>query len=187
MESYWEQKFISLLHKTPKTKEEDQEMENARIEFEKELNNETFELLNEIKKNGLILTNIWDLVNTKDSYVEAIEPLTKHLLLPYHHRNKEGIIRALGVKQSGVTTLRALLVEYPNCSNKYISDAIIFSIFNIIKPNNAKKLFEQTNESDSLLRDILQIFIDNKKTNVNQFYRLFIENFEQRLVFQTLK
>lgn len=180
MESYWEQKFISLLHKTPKTKEEVQEMENARIEFEKELNNETFELLNEIKKNGLILTNIWDLVNTKASYVEAIEPMTKHLLLQYHDKNKEGIIRALGVKQSGVTTLRALLSEYPNCENKYISDAIILSLFNIIKPNNAKKLFDQTNESDIILRDILHVFIENKKTNINQFYRLFIDNFAVR-------
>lgn len=187
MNTYWEDKFISLLNKNPKTSLEVEEMEYAREQFEIELRKETEKLLEEIKSKGLIITTIWDLVNTKKSYTEAIDPLTKHLLLPYHHRNKEGIIRALGVKESGVATLRALLVQYPNCSNKYISDAIILSIFNIIKPNNAKKLFDQTNESDILLRDILKVFIDNKKTNFNQFYRLFIENFEQRLVFQTLK
>lgn len=187
MESYWENKFVSLLHKSPKTKEEVEEMENARIKFDKELNNETIELLYEIKKNGLDIKGIWDLVNTKNSYPEAIIPLTNHLSQPYHEKNKEGIIRALGVKESGIVTLRALLVEYPNCRNKHISDAIILSLFNIIKPNNAKKLFDQTNESDILLRDILQIFIENKKTNVNQFYRYFMENFADRFAVQTSK
>lgn len=187
MNIYWEDRFISLLNKNPKTSLEVEEMEYAREQFEIELRKETEKLLEEIKSKGLTITEIWDLVNTKKSYPEVIENLTNHLSYPYHHKNKEGIIRALGVKEAGIKTISALLVEYPNCSNKYISDAIILSIFNIIKPNNAKKLFDQTNESDILLRDILQVFIDNKKTNFNQFYRLFIENFEQRLVFQTLK
>jgi hypothetical protein len=185
MNTYWEDRFISLLNKNPKTSLEVEEMEYAREQFEIELTKETEKLLDEIKSKGLTITKIWDLVNTKKSYPEAIESLTNHLSYPYHHKNKEGIIRALGVKGAGIKTISALLVEYPKCSNKYISDAIILSIFNIIKPNNAKKLYDQTNESDILLRDILQVFIDKKTTNYNQFYRLFTENFEQRLVFQT--
>ncbi|MCT3940444.1 hypothetical protein I6H88_21405 [Elizabethkingia bruuniana] len=187
MNTYWEDRFISLLNKNPKTSLEVGEMEYAREQFEIELRKETEKLLEEIKSKGLIITNIWDLVNTKKSYPEAIESLTNHLSYPYHHKNKEGIIRALGIKGAGIKTISALLVEYPNCSNKYISDAIILSIFNIIKLNNVKKLFDQTNENDTLLRDILHVFINNKKITINQFYHFFIENFTDRFIIQTSK
>lgn len=185
MNTYWEDRFISLLNKNPKTSLEVEEMEYAREQSEKELNLQTVDLLNSLKEKGINIKSVWDLVNTKQSYFEVVDLLTEHLPYDYHPKNKEAIIRALGVKESGITALRALLIEYPNSVDKSITDAIILSIYNIIKSNNTKKLFDKTTEDETLLRDILNVFINNKKININQFYHLFIENFTDRFINQT--
>ena len=82
--SYWENKFITLLHKTPKTKEEVEEMEYASEQFGRELDIEASELLKEIELNGLKVNELWDLVNTRQPYPEAVDILTEHLKKPYH-------------------------------------------------------------------------------------------------------
>lgn len=181
MNTYWENKFITLLHKTPKTKEEVEEMEYAREQMSKELHLETENLLNEIERNGLKVNKLWDLVNTNDSYPEAIDILTEHLVRPYHHRNKEGIIRALGVKEAGLKTFRALLEQYPKAENDSMRFAIINSLYNIIKGNTPKKLMTETNESDILIKELIQLFIDNKKLHIDTFNKVFNEDFAEKL------
>jgi hypothetical protein len=179
--SYWENKFITLLHKTPKTKEEVEEMEHASEQFGRELDVEASELLKEIELNGLKVNELWDLVNTREPYPEAIDILTEHLKKPYHIKNKEGIVRALGVKEAGVKTLRALLEEYPKFDDKHVKFAFRLSLFNILKLNNPKKLMAETNELDILIKELIKLFIDDKKLTLNKFDKLFEEVFAEKL------
>lgn len=69
-------------------------------------------LVEELKKVGLNITSSWDLVNTKTSYKPAIPILLEHLSKPYHLKNKEGIVRALAVKEAKGIACRVILDEY---------------------------------------------------------------------------
>jgi hypothetical protein len=53
-----------------------------------------------------------DLVNTSKSYKEAIPVLISHLPRPYHLRNKEGIVRALAVKEAKGIACIPIIDEY---------------------------------------------------------------------------
>lgn len=69
-------------------------------------------LIDDLKKVGINIKSIWDLVNTKLSYKPAIPVLIEHLSKPYHLKNKEGIIRALAVKEAKGVACRAIIDEY---------------------------------------------------------------------------
>lgn len=69
-------------------------------------------LIDALIKAGLNVTSSWDLVNTKSSYKSAIPTLVEHLSKPYHIKNKEGIVRALAVKEAKGIACRAIIDEY---------------------------------------------------------------------------
>src|ERR1700759_3093148 len=80
--------------------------------FKDELKQEMKQLSQELKEAGVEFVDSWDMVNTKCPYPEAIEILIKHLPGNYHYRNKEGIIRALTVKDAKGKANSALIREY---------------------------------------------------------------------------
>lgn len=108
----YENKFVELLRKSPKSKQEVAEMEKYGDLFVKELNYEVRELSKEMKEAGSKYSDPWDLVNTKDSYPELIDILLKHLEKNYHDRNKEGIIRSLSVREAAGKATPLLIQEY---------------------------------------------------------------------------
>lgn len=112
MESEFEARYLELLRKPIKSKEEVQEKERLRIFLTEELKLEIKDLSQELAKIGCKYTDPWDLANTKESYPEAIDTLIKHVSKPYHDRNKEGIIRALIVKEAKGKANVALIAEY---------------------------------------------------------------------------
>lgn len=175
MTSIWEKKYLTLLRKSPKTKDEIQQMILAGNEFKKELQSETEYLLKDIENNGLIIDSVWDLVNTRQSYPEAIEPLRKHLSGNYHIRNKEGIIRALGVKESGIKEIKALVNEYGKIDDENLNWTIIMSIHNILRTKKIKDLQDQTDEDDPFIRELIK----NKKMSLNNFEKFFKESKSQ--------
>ncbi len=69
-------------------------------------------LVEGLVKAGFNITSSWDLVNTKSSYKSAIPILLEHLPRPYHLKNKEGIVRALAVREAKGVACRAILDEY---------------------------------------------------------------------------
>lgn len=144
MKSHWEEKFIGLLKQPTKTKEEVVEMENARLEFEKELRQQQAELIHEIKKRGIIISNIWDLVNTKEDYKNVLDILISHLTKPYHDKIKEGIVRALAVKEAAPIANSTLLEEYHKTSKdkKALRWAIGNTIYNTVTENYKEKIIE---------------------------------------------
>ena len=160
-----EEKFLTLLSKPNKTKEEIDEMLIASEKFSKELNEETYYLLEEIKNNGLIINEIYDLVNTNESYPEAIAPLREHLSANYHIKNKEGIIRALGVKESGIKEIKALIDEYDKFQTDNYKFCIVLTIHNILKYYKVSELRKMNNDNNLIVNEI----ITNKKLSFIKF------------------
>ena len=64
-------------------------------------------LVDDLKKVGVHIKSAWELVNTKTPYPLAIPVLLNHLNRPYPERVREGIARALAVREahSGWSTL----------------------------------------------------------------------------------
>jgi len=71
----------------------DEREEIARREDEKPI-------LADLLEVGIRVDSVWDLVNTSASYPSAIPVLAKHLAHPYFKMNREGLLRALAVKES---------------------------------------------------------------------------------------
>ncbi|MFC3356023.1 hypothetical protein [Sphingobacterium zeae] len=176
MKPNWEEIFVTLLKKPVKTDEEFSAMQYARAEFEKELNLEMQALMREIELKGLKINSIWDLVNMKSSYPDIIDILKKHLSRKYHNKNKEGIIRALGVKDTDIDIVSTLLKEYRLASDKGIKDAIILTIYNILRSKTAKQLSKAKNEDEEVLKKLLDVFSQSQKISINEFVKFFKGN-----------
>jgi len=106
----------------PKNQEEIAETLSLAKEIELERAKEYSSMIMELKDKGIVISSVWDLVNTKSSYKVAIPILVNHLSKPYHIKNKEGIIRALAVKEAKGFACRAILDEYikaPKSNSNY--------------------------------------------------------------------
>lgn len=57
-------------------------------------------LLADLRRVGYRLESVWDFVNSADSYPEAIPVLLDHLRRPYSDIHREGIARALTVREA---------------------------------------------------------------------------------------
>lgn len=112
-----EKKYFEFFNKDYLTNEEAKEHERLRLLLDAELNKECQLLYNQLRDIGVLTNDIWDFVNTSESYPEAIPLLIKHLEKPYHKRNKEGIVRALAVKEAKGIACQAIINEY-NRSDK---------------------------------------------------------------------
>jgi hypothetical protein len=89
----------------PRSKEELEESDWLAKELELEYSKEYASMIVELADKGILIFNIYDLVNTAESYPDAIPILLDHVTKNYHDKNKEGIIRALAVKEArGIAT-----------------------------------------------------------------------------------
>lgn len=111
-ESAAEKRWVELLRKPDKTEEELREKEIVGEIFLEELAREEKPLLEDLSKVGLGLSSVYDLVNTKERYPQAIDILVGHLPRDYHLKIKEGIIRALAVKEAVGKATPTLIAEY---------------------------------------------------------------------------
>jgi len=69
-------------------------------------------LIEDLRNAGFNIESHWDLVNTNSSYEAAVPILLKHLPRPYHLKTKEGIVRALTVKEAVGRATPLLIAEY---------------------------------------------------------------------------
>jgi len=110
-----EHRFKELISKPNKSRAEIDEKEIVRLELEAALVKDEKPLIDELHKVGINVSSVWDLVNTSKSYKKAIPILIEHLSKPYHPKNKEGIVRALAVKDAiGIVASKAVINEYHN-------------------------------------------------------------------------
>lgn len=107
-----EEEFVKLIRVSVKTEEQMRQLDLLGGLLDKELNIDETDLLIDIRNVGLIISSVWDLVNSRERYPQVIPILVEHLFKPYHKRNKEGIIRALTVKEARGKAGRALIAEF---------------------------------------------------------------------------
>jgi hypothetical protein len=100
------------------------------------LKQEQASLLREIQeKSNKVCETVWDLVNATWSYPDLIEVLIDHASRPYHFRTREGIARALTVKEARGTIAPLVLVqELWKCHspNSAIEESYRFSLVNAL-------------------------------------------------------
>lgn len=92
--------FDRLLHACPEWVAEHEEREAKRRALEVQYHAEEELMLADLRRVGYRLTSVYDFVNSADSYPEAIPVLLDHLRRPYSNRIKEGIARALSVREA---------------------------------------------------------------------------------------
>lgn len=106
-----EKRWNELVGK-PRSKEEIEESLLLSKKLEIERAKEHQSLTDELSDIGIKITSIWELVNTKAKYPKAIPILLKHLGLNYSDSVKEGIIRALIVKEAKGKATSGLIAQY---------------------------------------------------------------------------
>lgn len=106
-----EKRWKELIGK-PRSKQEIEETSTLSKQIEQERAKELAGLIAELKDNGITISSIWDLVNTKEKYPKAISVLLKYLPKVNNEKNKEGIIRALTVKEAKGIAAPPLINEY---------------------------------------------------------------------------
>jgi hypothetical protein len=69
-----------------------------------------------LTESGVPVKSVWDLVNTKRDYRRSIPVLLDHLKRPYPFRIREGIARALTIKDAGQATCNELVNQFRRVS-----------------------------------------------------------------------
>ncbi|MEM1223989.1 MAG: hypothetical protein AAGH40_14660 [Verrucomicrobiota bacterium] len=103
--------LLKELNRDPAYRKMKRDQEKRIKKLGKECDADERELLKEIYEAGIEVGSVYDFVNSGDHYPEAYPVLQKHLKLPHHPRIREGIIRALTVKDFGKEIELDLLEE----------------------------------------------------------------------------
>lgn len=106
------EEFAALIRKPVKDNGDREKIENLKLSLERESTIIQHDLLKDLKTVGINVSTVWNLVNTKARYPKAIPVLIKHLAMPYPEKIKEGIIRALSVRESKGKAGRPLIEEF---------------------------------------------------------------------------
>lgn len=106
-----DRRFGEYVRKSPKTSAEITEMESLRKALEQAIRKQEKPLTDDLESVG-IRAEVWDLVNTPRSYPEAIPILIDHLQRAYSRDIKEGIVRALAVKEAKGLVNKIVMREY---------------------------------------------------------------------------
>jgi hypothetical protein len=90
--------------------------EQIREDFERVLDTDEESLISDLRAVGCNVGSVWDLVNTADTYVDAIPVLLNHLQIAHHPRTREGIVRALTVPEAKGVAFNVLMEEFLKAS-----------------------------------------------------------------------
>ena len=77
-------------------------------------------LVSQIRAVGYPIDSVYDFVNGTSTYQDAYPVLVQHLDEPHDERIREGIIRALTVRDLDEKSLAALLANFRDESNRYL-------------------------------------------------------------------
>ena len=110
-------KLLKSLRHNPEFIRREQQDEQRRQELEGFFDAEERPLIQDLGQVGLKIKSVWDLVNSSQAYAQAIPVLLKHLKQPYHPKIKEGIIRALTVKEAVGVAAPPLVEAFRNITD----------------------------------------------------------------------
>jgi len=85
---------------------------NERAERARRVQEDEESIIRDLASVGVSVQSIWDFVNTTDAYPNAIPVLIQHVTEEHEAITKEGLARALTVKEARPTASRALISEF---------------------------------------------------------------------------
>jgi hypothetical protein len=103
--------LMSRLKSDPDWVRQNEERESKRRSAEEKFRVEEEPILSDLSEVGYRVNSVWDLVNSSSSYPKAIPVLLKHLHRSYHPRIREGIARALAVREARGIAAEEILDE----------------------------------------------------------------------------
>lgn len=107
------------------------------------LTDEEQPLLEDLQRSGFRGSSVWDLVNTREAYPQLVAPLRDHASLDYLAPVREGIFRALTVRESDNSVLDVLIAEWRRGvgkDNKFLRWALANAITYIVPRKNVSDL-----------------------------------------------
>jgi hypothetical protein len=114
--------LIAKLNDDPEYLARIAEQDRRIAKFVAEVADEEYQISRQAEKLGYKITSVWDFVNNSPHpilprpfvgpYERAYPMLVRHLRLPHHPRIREGVIRALTVKDGGQLVSDALYQEF---------------------------------------------------------------------------
>lgn len=97
------------------------------------------DLVRDVKNIGINITSVWDLVNGPNDYTSALPILLRHLETAEDNWFKEGIVRALGVKNFACAVPR-LIEEFVQSDDDLFKWAIANTIETICRKEHLEQL-----------------------------------------------
>jgi hypothetical protein len=103
------------------------------------------DLVDELRALGFEVSSIYDFVNTSAPYQTAYPTLVRHLRLPHHPRIREGIIRALTVKDARKVAEAALLEGFQSESDPILRWTFANALKTVM-PSRARQKYPEVDE-----------------------------------------
>jgi hypothetical protein len=114
-----------------------------------ELKQDAMPLIAALHGVGINVGSIWDLVNTSEPYPAALPVLVAHLDGPYDARNREGIARALAVRNARKLArdkvLNIIETRWVELA-KDLRDGLMVAICGMASPDDLHKLIDLIND-----------------------------------------
>jgi HEAT repeat protein len=104
--------LMALLHKNREFIARQADQEQQRKELERSLHAEEEPLVQALAAAGVVVSSVWELVNSAQKYPSAIPVLIKHLKAPYHPKIREGVARALTVPEAKPMAAHTLIEAF---------------------------------------------------------------------------
>jgi len=104
--------LMASLHKNREFIAQQADQAQQRKELERSLQADEEPLVQALAAAGIVVSSVWELVNSAHKYPSAIPVLIKHLKTPYHPKIREGIARALTVPEARPTAAPALIEAF---------------------------------------------------------------------------
>lgn len=141
---------------------------------------------NSLLEVGFEVDSVYDLVNTTMSYPEAIQPLIEHLKNIQDVNIKEGIIRALTVKEAKGIANNPLFEEY-NKTNEIANSGIRWVIGNaftvIIGAEDVDRILKiVSNKDNGMSRQMFVIALSKIKSRKQDIENVLIDLLDDDLV-----
>ena len=160
--------LMARLQSDPEFVRKNEQREAQRKEMEAQLGAEEQALVAELAGVGVRVASVWDLVNEKSSYAAAIPVLTRHVKLPYHPKIREGIARALTVKEARGSAGGVILDELQRADEK--SHEVRWALANAL-----------TEAADNgMAAEIEALVTDDRFNDVREVLKLALKNLAAR-------
>lgn len=131
-------------------------------------------LISKLSTLGIRINSIWDLVNTREKYPQAIPLLIEYLPSVENFREKEGFVRALTVREAKGLAVPALINEYKKAAKQHKS--LRWAIGNAVNVTITK----------DYLDDVISIVSDNSNGESRQRFVTALGKFKTEKVKQVL-